>query len=453
MKEIFEHIENNINETINNLFRMVSQPSVSAQSNGFDRAPDLMCKIAEEYGLKTTILRPDNNGFPSIFAEKKSKNSDKTLLFYTHYDVQPPDPLELWESDPFKPEKIGDRLYGRGMSDDKGNIAARLAAIKAFLDIEKDLPVNIKLFMEGEEEIGSRNLLSIIDKNKNLLSADACIWEGGGRNMSNNPFIYLGLKGVLSINMKVKKLNVDAHSSYAPILPSAIERLTLAINSFKNEFGHIIIKDFHSDILPLSDEERNAILSLPNDSKEWEDTFGIDFSEYNNESIDDMKIKLYAEPTANVAGFNSGYNGPGMKTVLPSVAECKMDFRLVPDQNPNKIFKNIKDHLIQNGFSDIDIEPFGKVFPYRTNISSPLVNLVKETAFQVYKKEPVVSPNNPGSGPMYEFGGMLGLPVVSAGIDHPTHKIHAPNENITVEDLILGSKHIALIMKKLVTNE
>ena len=449
MKEIFQHIENNIDETIETLFSMVSQPSISAQNIGFDKAPNLLKNIAENYGLKTSLLSPENNGFPTVFAEKKSNKSDKTLLLYTHYDVQPPEPLELWESDPFMPEKRGERLYGRGMSDDKGNIAARLAAIKAFLDIEKNLPVNIKFFMEGEEEIGSRNLLSIINKYKDDLTADACIWEGGGRNMSNNPFIYLGLKGVLTINMKVKKLNVDAHSSYAPILPSAIERLTLAISSFKDKYGKIVIKDFHKDILPLSNEQRLAILSLPNDSKEWEETFGLDFKEYDNESVDDMKIKLYSEPTANVAGIISGYNGPGMKTVLPAIAECKMDFRLVPDQNPEVIFDSIRKHLDANGFTDIQIEPVGKVFPYRTDINSPLVDLVKDTAFDVYNKEAVISPNNPGSGPMYEFGGMLNLPVVSAGIDHPTHKIHAPNENITVEDLILGSKHIALIMKKL----
>jgi len=447
MEKIFSHIDSHIDETIETLFKMVAQPSISTQNIGFEKAPSLIKNILSEYGLNTQILQTSNNGHPSIFGEYNT-NSDKTLMFYTHYDVQPPEPLELWESDPFHPEKRGNRLYGRGMSDDKGNIAARLAAIRAFLDTENKLPCNIKFFVEGEEEMGSKNLMSLIEKNKTLLTADACIWEGGGRNMSDNPFIYLGLKGVLTINMSVRKLSVDAHSSYAPILPSAIERLIKAINSMKNDEGKIIIEGFGEDILDLNNEQIKAILSLPDDTNEWKETFGLEKLGDDLESNEDLKIKLFAEPTANVAGIESGYNGQGMKTVLPAVAQCKMDFRLVPNQDPNKIFELVKKHLAKNGFSDIEIEPIGKVYPYRTEMNSDWVELVKKTAFDVYKKNPVITPNTAGSGPMYEFGSILGIPICSAGIDHPTHKIHAPNENITIEDLTLGAKHIALIMKE-----
>ena len=248
--------------------------------------------------------------------------------------------------------------------------------------------------------------------------------------------------------MSVRKLSVDAHSSYAPILPSAIERLIQAINSMKNDEGKIIIEGFGEDILDLNNEQIKAILSLPDDTNEWKETFGLEKLGDDLESNEDLKIKLFAEPTANVAGIESGYNGEGMKTVLPAVAQCKMDFRLVPNQDPNKIFELVKKHLVKHGFSDIDIEAIGKVFPYRTEMNSDWVELVKKTAFDVYKKNPVITPNTAGSGPMYEFGSILGIPVCSAGIDHPTHKIHAPNENITIEDLTLGAKHIALIMKK-----
>ncbi len=448
MKHIFDHIEKNIEETIETLFSMVSQPSVSSQKIGFDKAPDLLKNIAEKYSMESTLLYPENNGFPSVFGKRNSTKSDKTLLFYTHYDVQPADPLELWESEPFSPERRDNRLYGRGMSDDKGNIAARLAAIKAFMDLENDLPVNIKFFMEGEEEVGSKNLLSIINKNKQLLSADGCIWEGGGVNMSGSPLIYIGLKGALTIKMYVNKLSVDAHSMYSPILPSSIDRLTKAINSMKNDLGQIVIEGFNEAIIDLNKDQREAINSLPNDSNEWKKTFGLDFNEYDSESVDQLNIKLYSEPTANVNSIHSGYDGPGMKSVVPAYAECKMDFRLVPDQDPEKILKSIRNHLNDHGYSDIEIEPLHQIFPYRTDISSPLVEIVKDTAFEIYNKKPLITPNMAGSGPMYEFGGILGLPIVSAGVDHPTHNMHAPNENITVEDLILGAKHIALIMKK-----
>ena len=167
MEKIFSHIDSHIDETIETLFKMVAQPSISTQNIGFEKAPSLIKNILSEYGLNTQILQTSNNGHPSIFGEYNT-NSDKTLMFYTHYDVQPPEPLELWESDPFHPEKRGNRLYGRGMSDDKGNIAARLAAIRAFLDTENKLPCNIKFFVEGEEEMGSKNLMSLIEKNKTL---------------------------------------------------------------------------------------------------------------------------------------------------------------------------------------------------------------------------------------------------------------------------------------------
>ena len=447
MEKIFNHIDQHIEETIETLFKMVSQPSVSAQNYGFDKAPNLIKNILSDYGLNSQLLNTPNNGNPSIFGEFKS-NSNKTLMFYTHYDVMPAEPLELWESDPFKPEKRGNRLYGRGMSDDKGNIAARLAAIKAFLDIENKLPTNLKFFIEGEEEIGSRNLLGLIETYKPILKADACIWEGGGVNMSGSPLIYIGLKGGLTIKMSVNKLSVDAHSSYSPILPSSIDRLTKAMNSMKNDLGQIIIEGFHDAIIDLNKEQREAINSLPDDTKEWEDKFGVKLLGTDLESIDDLNMKLYSEPTANVNSIQSGYNGPGMKSVVPAYAECKMDFRLVPNQNPAEIYEYIKKHLIKKGFSDIEIEPLHQIFPFRTDMNSDLLDIVKTSAFEIYNKKPLVTPNMAGSGPMYEFGGLLKMPICSAGVDHPTHNMHAPNENITIDDLSLGAKHIALIMKR-----
>ena len=145
-------------------------------------------------------------------------------------------------------------------------------------------------------------------------------------------------------------------------------------------------------------------------------------------------MKLYSEPPANVNSIQSGYNGPGMKSVVPAYAECKMDFRLVPNQNPAEIYEYIKKHLIKKGFSDIEIEPLHQIFPFRTDMNSDLLDLVKTSAFEIYNKKPLVTPNMAGSGPMYEFGGLLKMPICSAGVDHHTHNMHAHNENITIED-------------------
>ena len=446
MNKIFEYIEDHIEDTIDLLFKMVAQPSISAQNIGFDKAPGLMIDILNDHGFDSQIIPASPNGHPSVIGLNLG-NYDKTLLFYTHYDVQPPEPLDLWESEPFRPERRGDKLFGRGISDDKGNIAARLAAVRAFSEIDGKLPCGVKFFMEGEEEIGSKNLSGLVKNNMHLLAADACIWEGGGRNIANSPFIYLGLKGILNIKMSVRKLGVDAHSSYAPVLPSAVDRLIQALASIKDSKGNLLIEGLNDDIVPLTPEQEISLVSLPDETEGWRETFGVKELVDQNESKNDLKIKLFQDTTATINGIEAGYNGPGVKTVLPSYAQCKMDFRLVPDQNPINIFKCLRKHLDENDFQDVEIEYLSGVFPYRTDMKSKWVELVKETAYSVYGLEPVVTPNMPGTGPMYEFGHVLGIPIASAGVDHPSHRIHAPNENILVEDLVLGAKHIALIMK------
>ena len=224
MQDIYDYIEAHVEESVATLLELVAQPSVSAARDGFDKAPGLVKSKLEEVGLKTEIWLTENDGLPSVFGKAEGE-ADGTLLFYTHYDVQPPEPLELWETEPFKPERRGDRIYGRGISDDKGNIAARLAAITAFQKVRGGLPSNLKFFAEGEEEIGSVNLPPLVAQKADELRSDACIWEGGGRNASDRPSMYLGLKGLLYIELTVRKLTGDAHSSYATILPSAPWRL------------------------------------------------------------------------------------------------------------------------------------------------------------------------------------------------------------------------------------
>ena len=275
MKDIYAHIEDHIDESIAMLMDLVRQPSISAQGIGFDKAPGLVKQMFESVGLDVEIIPVPNDGNPVVLGTSDGA-SDKTLLFYTHYDVQPPEPLELWESDPFEPERRGDRLFGRGMSDDKGNIVARLAAIKAFRDIRGELPCKLKLLAEGEEEIGSRNLRPVIAERGDDFKADACIWEGGGRNLNNDPFLYQGLKGVLTIDMRARQLSGDAHSSFATILPSAPWRLVHALASIRSADGRILVPGFYDNIKPATPKERAATASLPDEGPSWKVTFGAD---------------------------------------------------------------------------------------------------------------------------------------------------------------------------------
>lgn len=465
LDSIHRHIESNVDRSLDTLFTLVRQPSVSAQRLGFDKAPQLVADIFVQHGFEVQILEAPNNGLPSVYgyaladpesfrrAQEQSGIDDPnaeppTLMLYVHYDVQPTDPIELWETDPFEPTRKDDRLYGRGMSDDKGNIAARLAVINAFREEWGGLPCNVKIFAEGEEESGSPNLPDLIDNYANILTADACIWEGGGRNAQNHPLIYLGLKGVLAVELSVELLKTDAHSSYATVLPSAAWTLVNALNSMKDPTDdRILIEGFYDDVRTSSPAEDEALANLPDDSDEWRETFG-------NESFvaglgsEDLPRKHLFMPTANVAGLDSGYQGEGMKTVLPAKASAKMDFRLVPDMRPDDIFDKIRRHLDRHGFENVDLNLISGVHPFRTDMSSKWAQMAIETSEETYGKPAVIYPTMAGSGPMYDFGGTLGIPITSAGIDHPTHKIHAPNENITIDDFILGAKNIANLMQR-----
>jgi acetylornithine deacetylase/succinyl-diaminopimelate desuccinylase-like protein len=450
MKDIYSHIETHCEESIEQLFELVRQPSISAQKFGFDKAPVLMRELLERNGFAAEVVPVPNDGLPTVYGFMPASHaSDEapTLLFYCHYDVQPVDPLDLWNTDPFEPTRVGDRLYGRGMSDDKGNIGARLAAIRAFIDERGGVPCNIKMFCEGEEESGSTNLPDLIDERGDDFRADACIWEGGGRNLNNDPFMYLGLKGVLGVELKVSMLSGDAHSSYAAILPSAAWRLLRALETIKDENEHVLIEGFYDTVIQPSPEAVAAVEALPDDAPEWIETFGVE-SFVRGLNGEDLRKQLIFQPTANIAGLDSGYQDTGLKTVLPALASAKMDFRLVPEQRPHDIFDKLRSHLDRRGFQDVEIELLGAVNPYRTKLDSPWVQLVAETAEEIYGRKPVMTPNMAGTGPMFDFGNTLGIPIATSGIDHPSHKIHAPNENITIEDFLLGAKHAALIIER-----
>lgn len=446
MQDIYDHIESHADESMKLLAELVRQPSVSAQRLGFDRAPGLVRRVLEDAGFRAEIVPVPNDGLPSVFGVQEGA-ADRTLLFYTHYDVQPPDPLELWESDPFEPEMRGDRLYGRGASDDKGNIVARLAAIRAFREVRGELPCRVKFFAEGEEESGSKNLRGLIEQRGGEFRADACIWEGGGRNADGIPLVSLGVKGVLGVQFTVVRLAQDAHSAGATILPSAAWRLVQALNSIKGPDDRCLIPGFYDDIRPATPAEDEALEDLPDDAAEWRETFGVDSFIGGLQGADLRRRHLFG-PTANIDGFLSGYTGPGMKTVLPAQATAKMDFRLVPDMRPDDIFKKLRAHLDRLGFDDVDVAMLAGVYPARTPVDSPWARLVGETAHEIYGQPPAVSPTMAGTGPMYEFGVMLDMPIATAGVDHPSHNIHAPNENISVEDFLLGARHLALIMER-----
>jgi acetylornithine deacetylase/succinyl-diaminopimelate desuccinylase-like protein len=442
MDDVLNHIDRHLDETIARLQAVCRQPSIAAQGVGMAEAAEMVRGMLIEAGAQVEVI--PSAGYPFVVGWFSGEGT-KTLLFYNHYDVQPPDPLELWESPPFAAEIRDGRIYARGVADNKGNLVARLAAVEAWRAVCGTLPLNILFVVEGEEEIGSPNLGRFAAEHRAQLRADGCIWESGYKDTRERPELLLGVKGILGVELRVQCVNRDLHSANAAIVESAAWRLLWALDSLKEQDERIRIPGFY-DAVRAPDERDRAMLAA------WEYDEAGELAEFGANRFllgltgEALKEKLLFQPTCNICGFHTGYGGPGGKTILPAEATAKLDFRLVPDQDPYDILRRLRTHLDAEGFADVEIQVEGPEFPARTDPDDPLVGAVVRAARRVYAAEPVVLPLMAATGPMYELCQRWGLPAVGSGIGWAGSRTHSPNENVRIEDLRQGIQHIALIL-------
>ncbi len=444
MEEIYNYIDQHSQNFIQELAKLVRQPSVSAKKEGIQECAEMVENMLQNAGFSTKMI-PEKDGNPVVYGELKSKTSKKTLLFYDHYDVQPPEPLEEWKFDAFSGKVHEGGIYGRGVSDNKGNFVSRTKAVEAFLNTVSDVPVNVKFVVEGEEEIGSPHLEPIVKQHRGLFSNDATIWEFGGTNYEGRPEIYLGLKGVLSVELRAKGASSDVHSASAPLVPNAAWRLVWALNTLKNEKDEITIEGFYDNVKPLSEEELQLLNDIPLEEEKLKKTLGLKEFLHGKTGIEAKKV-LYCSPTCTINGFLTGYTGSGSKTVLPKEAKVKLDFRLVFNQKSDEIFGKLVNHLRKRSFKEVEVISYGSTEPTKTPVTDKFVDVVVGAAEKVYGKKAVVYPTSAASGPMHLFRNWLGCPVVSAGCSHAEAKGHAPNENLTVEGFIKGTKFMVTIL-------
>lgn len=445
-KKIDSYLDKNLDQSLAELSTYVAQPSISAQNIGLKECAQIVKEMLEKRGFKAEIMSTE--GAPVVFAERKGK-SGKTLLIYNHYDVQPPEPLDLWDSPPFEPQIRNGKMYGRGVSDDKSHLTSRLYAIDAILADKGELPCNIKFIIEGEEETASVHLHDFISKNLGKLKADACIWEFGGVDHRDKPMQYLGLRGICYVELSVTSLSTDVHSGLGgSILPNAAWRLTWALNSLKGVDERIRIPGFYDDVIPPSDRDRELMDKLPDVAAEYKSRYGAKEFIKGLKGGTDLKMEEVFVPTCTICGLTSGYQGPGSKTVQPAFASAKVDFRLVPNQKPEDILKKLRAHLDAEGFSDMKINFLGGEHAARTNPDDPFVKIVVDTAEDVYDAKMEIVPMIGGSGPNYPFVHDLGLPVVTMGLGYPDTKAHAPNENIRLDLYLQHAKHMVRVIKE-----
>ncbi|MBW8012915.1 MAG: M20/M25/M40 family metallo-hydrolase [Chloroflexi bacterium] len=442
---IDNYLEDHLDESLSELSKLCAIPSVAAKNQGMDEGAELVEDMLKKRGFKVEIM--PSGGPPVVFAERKGE-SDKTLMFYNHYDVQPPEPLELWDSPPFEATQRNGKLYARGVSDDKGHFVSRLFAIDALLAVDSELPCNIKFVVEGEEETGSNHMPDFVKDNADKLAADVCIWEFGGVDFRDVPMQTVGMRGICYVELSVETAKIDVHSGLGgSIFPNAAWRLVWALTTLKGQDERIRLPNYYENVVHPTERDKELFAALPDKAAEYKQRYGVQEFLKGVEGGADLLVQEVFEPTCTICGLTSGYQGPGSKTVLPAVASAKVDFRLVPNQTPEEVLTKLRAHLDAEGFSDIKITYNGGEPPGRTDPDDPFIDLVVNAATDIYGTPQQIVPMTGGSGPNHAFLHYLELPVATSGISYPGAKVHAPNENIRIDLYMKGAKHITRIMK------
>jgi len=446
MDKFQEYVNANRDRFVAELQEVCRQPSVAAQNLGMREMADQVIARLKKLGAAVRLI-PVGDGAPVVYAELGS--GSRTLMIYDHYDVQPAEPLELWESGPWDAAIRDGKLYARGVADNKGNLMCRIHAIEAYLATHDSLPLKIKFVVEGEEEIGSTHLPQFVAENRALLQgADGCLWEAGGKDINERPTLSCGLKGIIYVELHARGAKRDLHSAMAAIVGDPAWRLIWALATLKDANDNILIDDYLKHVRPPTEAEMNALKAIPFDEAKQKADLGIPSFIRNLTGIDLLKKYLY-EPTVTICGLYSGYIGEGSKTVLPNHAFAKIDFRLVPDLTPDRVLDLLKKHLARRGFDDIEIvlTETGEETA-RSPLDSAIVRAAVDAAKAVYANPPVIYPTMAGSGPMYPLCQALGIPAVSAGCGWHDSRAHAPNESIRIADYFEGILFVRELMER-----
>ncbi len=443
--ELYRYIDGHAEEFIALLQQFCRQPSISSQGLGLREMAQLICRTFQNLGVKPDLM--ETGGAPIVYAEIAGRNPARTVTFYNHYDVQPVEPLEEWESDPFGAQIRDGKLYARGATDNKGSLLSRLCAVMACQAVYGQLPLNVKFIYEGEEEIGSPHLAEFARKYPQKLKTDGFAWEGGSKQLGGPLEVCFGTKGMLFVELRCRTAASDQHSSKAAIVKNPAWRLVQALATMKDAQDRITIDGFYDRVRPLTNYERECLKTLCFDEEANRERMGLD--EYIN-GLTGLPLleKFYYQPTANIAGFRAGDTGPGAKTILPAEACVSMDFRLVPDQMPEEIFQFIRAHLDHRGFSDIELVLRSAEPPYRADPQSLFGRTVIRCVKPVYGIDPEVFAGAADTTALYQFCHGTGLDAVLFGAGNDGANIHAPNENIILEDYINAIKLAATVMEE-----
>ncbi|MFN2249667.1 MAG: dipeptidase [Candidatus Promineifilaceae bacterium] len=446
MEEVLKFAEENKDQNLQELLTFLSIPSVSTQpehKSDVKKAAQWLAANMEEAGLEN-IKIIENGGHPLVYSDwLHAGDNAPTVLIYGHYDVQPAEPFELWNSPPFEPQLRDDFIYARGVSDDKGQLFIHVKAVEAYLKTSGKLPVNVKFIVEGEEEIGGESLEKFIPQNKELLAADVTLISDTAMLSREQPAIVYSLRGNVYTFLDITGPERDLHSgSYGGAINNPLNALGHIIAALKDEDGHILIPGFYDKVRPLSEEERAKLKEVPFDEAVWLKESGAPQSW--GEADFSIKERLGVRPTLDVHGIIGGYTGPGRKTILPSSVHAKISMRLVPDQDPEEIAKLYEEYVkeITPPSVNVKVTICSTSVPTISEMHSPAMSAASNAYESVFGCKPVYLREG-GSIPVVgEFQDVLGLESVMTGFGLPNDRIHSPNERFYLPNFYKGVETI-----------
>jgi acetylornithine deacetylase/succinyl-diaminopimelate desuccinylase-like protein len=444
-----EYQEKNKDRFLNELLELLRIPSVSARSEHKDD----MVKCAEAVKGKLLAAGADKadiyptNGHPIVYGEKITDPSKPVVLVYGHYDVQPADPLELWDSGPFEPVIKDGKIFARGSCDDKGQFYMHVKALET-MNACGELPCNIKFLIEGEEEVGSPNLADFVNANHDLLKCDVILISDTAMISLENPSIDVGVRGLTYIEVEVTGPNRDLHSGvYGGAVANPITILSKMIASLHDENNHITIPGFYDDVLEATEEERKLMAEAPFDQDDYNKDLGINV-EWGEKGFTTNE-RTGIRPTLEINGIWGGYTGEGAKTVLPGKAFAKISCRLVPNQDSHKIEKILIDHLksIAPPYITLEAKKHHGGEPYVTPIDSVPYKAAAAAIKDVFGKDPIPVRGG-GSIPITSiFEKELGVKVVFLGFGLDSDNLHSPNEKFDIANFYKGIETIPYFHK------
>jgi len=445
LEKIFDHIEVNHDAFVKRVMDYVRHPSISAHNVGIREVAGMLVDMLKALGMEAGTVPTKNH--PMVFGRRLVSPEKPTVLLYGHYDVQPPDPLELWESPPFEPTIRNGRIYARGIGDNKGQHFAQLLAIESHLAVHGDLPCNVIFLLEGEEEIGSPHIAEFVREHADKLKADLVVTSDGPLHETGLPVITFGVRGVASFELRAKTASRDVHSgNFGGVVPNAIWKLVHLLSTMKNATGEITIEGLMEPIIPPTRQEREAVAKLPIDLAAVKAELGL-------AELDEPKERGYFDrlmfyPTLTINGFHGGYGGPGSKTVLPCEAMVKCDIRLVEPLTPEYVFEQVAAHVKRHA-PDAEFVPLNGMLPSKTPMDSPFAEPIRRAIVAARRVEPLLYPTVGGSLPDYVFTKILGLPAFVVPYANADEANHAPNENLKVECFIDGIRTGAALLEEL----